>query len=204
MSEVPAFPGSYVPSGADMTSSLVRIAIAMLFVAVVAPAVASAQAVKAGVVTTLEGNVVATRGVDARPVALKFKDDVFVDDRITTGDRSIARLLLGGKALVTIRERSTLTITEIPGRATVHLDSGKVAVAVARERMRPGESVEIRTPNAVAGVRGTVFIVDVSQATAQAGGSAAGAVTTHVVTLQGSVAVQFAGPGGAASGTILV
>src|SRR5689334_24927684 len=100
MSEVPAFPGSYVPSGADMTSPLVRTAIAMLFVAVVAPAVASAQAVKAGVVTTLEGNVVATRGVDASPVALKFKGDVFVDDRITMCDLSIVWLLLGGMVRV--------------------------------------------------------------------------------------------------------
>src|SRR5262249_30732205 len=35
------------------------------------------------------------------------------------------------------------------------------AVAVARERMRPGDLVEVRTPNAVAGVRGTVIVAEV-------------------------------------------
>ena len=39
--------------------------------------------------------------------------------------------------------------------------SGRVAVAVARERMRPGDLIEVRTPNAVAGIRGTVIVAEV-------------------------------------------
>jgi len=34
-------------------------------------------------------------------------------------------------------------------------------VAVAREKMRPGDVVEVRTPNAVAGIRGTVIVAEV-------------------------------------------
>src|SRR5690348_11032478 len=64
------------------------------------PSLASAQATKAGVVTTLEGNVTVTR-VTLAPQPLKFKDDVFVDDKVVTGEQSIARMLLGGKAVVT-------------------------------------------------------------------------------------------------------
>ena len=128
------------------------------------PTLAEAQGTKAGVVTTLQGRVTAARTVLLQPVALKFKDDVFLNDRIVTDDRSIVRLLLGGKALVTVRERSTLTITEIPGRSTIDLDSGKIAVAVDRDKMRPGDTIEVKTPNAVAAVRGTVFVVDVTQA----------------------------------------
>jgi hypothetical protein len=71
-----------------------------------------------GVVTTLEGHVTVTR-VTLAPQPLKFRDDVFVDDTVTTGDQSIARMLLGGKAVVTVRERSTLTITEVRGKATI-------------------------------------------------------------------------------------
>jgi hypothetical protein len=127
------------------------------------PTLTEAQGTKAGVVTTLQGRVTAARAA-LQPVALKFKDDVFLNDRIVTDDRSIVRLLLGGKALVTVRERSTLTITEIPGRSTIELDSGKIAVAVDRDRMRPGETIEVKTPNAVAAVRGTVFVVEVTQA----------------------------------------
>jgi hypothetical protein len=148
------------------------------------PTLVLAQQEKAGVVTTLEGTVTATRGT--APVSLKFKDDVFLRDRITTGDRSLARMLLGGKAVVTVRERSILNITEVPGRSTVDLESGKIALAVAREKLRPGEQIEIRTPNAVAAVRGTVVVAEVLRASAQAGAGAP-AVTTNFYVLRGTV-----------------
>jgi hypothetical protein len=153
------------------------------------PSPTLAQASKAGVVTTLEGTVTVTTASLPQPRPLKFKDDVFVDDRIVTGDRSIARMLLGGKAVVTVRERSSLTITEVPGKSTIALDRGKIAVAVAREKMRPGEQLEVRTPNAVAGVRGTVFITEVSQATASLD-SAQGAVTSSFYGFAGAVTVR--------------
>ncbi len=41
----------------------------------------------------------------------------------------------------------------------VTLPSGKVVLAVQKQRMRPGESIEIRTPNAVAAVRGSILAV---------------------------------------------
>jgi len=165
-----------------------RIVAALSLIVGLLPGSVSAQAAKAGVVTTLEGNVTAARMTSAQPVALKFKDDVFVNDRVVTGDRSLARLLLGGKAVVTVRERSALTITELPGRSTVDLDSGKVAVVVAKDRMQPGEQIEVKTPNAVAAVRGTVFIAEVVRATAGADSAQAG-LTANFYVLAGTVAV---------------
>jgi FecR protein len=165
-----------------------RIVVAVSLIAGLLPGSVSAQATKAGVVTTLEGNVTAARTTAAQPVALKFKDDVFVNDRVVTGDRSLVRLLLGGKAVVTVRERSALTITEVPGRSTVDLDSGKIAVAVAKDRMRPGEQIEVKAPNAVAAVRGTVFIAEVIRASASAN-NAQGGLTANFYVLAGAVAV---------------
>jgi len=165
-----------------------RIVVAVSLIAGLLPGSVSAQATRAGVVTTLEGNVTAARTTSAQPVALKFKDDVFVNDRVVTGDRSLARLLLGGKAVVTVRERSALTITEVPGRSTVDLDSGKVAVAVAKDKMQPGEQIEVKTPNAVAAVRGTVFIAEVVRASASAS-NAQGGTTANFYVLTGQVAV---------------
>jgi FecR protein len=121
---------------------------------------ASAQE-RAGVVTTLEGTVTVARASAPELSPLKFRDAVFVRDRIATGKDSFARILLGGRAVVTIREYSAVTITEVPGVATIDVGSGRVAVAVARERMRPGDLVEVRTPNAVAGIRGTVIVAEV-------------------------------------------
>jgi hypothetical protein len=114
---------------------------------------------KVGVVTTAIGPVTVARA-SLPPEQLKFKDDVFLRDRVTTGEDAITRLLLGGKVIITAREHSTLTITETPGLSTIHLTSGRIAVAVEKSRMKPGERVDIRTPNAVAGVRGTVLIVE--------------------------------------------
>ena len=149
---------------------IARLVAALISLIAFLPSLAFAQATKAGVVTTLEGHVTVTR-VTLAPQPLKFKDDVFVDDKVTTGDQSIARMLLGGKAVVTVRERSTLTITEVPGKATIDLQAGKIALAVAKDKMRPGESIEIRAATAVGGIRGTVVVAEVLSASAQAGGA---------------------------------
>jgi len=156
------------------------------------PAFALAQQSAAGVVTTLQGVATVARAAVPQEIPLKFKDDVLYRDRISTKENSIVRVLLGGQALVTVRELSGLTITEEPGRTTVNLESGKIALAVARQRMRPGESIEVRTPNAVASVRGALVIVEVIRATAQLG-TVPSAATTIVSALEDIVDVFAAG-----------
>jgi hypothetical protein len=117
---------------------------------------------RVGVVTNIEGFATVARVALPEPRALQFKDALFLHDRITTGERSLVRVLLGGKATVTARERSVLTITEVPGVATINLGAGRIAVAVAKGLMKPGEVIEIKTPNAVTAIRGTVVIAEVS------------------------------------------
>jgi len=152
---------------------------------VAAPISALAQSPPVGIVTTLQGSAMVVHAAKPEATPLRFKDEVFFRDRITTGDNSIARILLGGKAIVTVRERSALTITELPGSATIDVSSGRVAVAVAKERMKPGESVDIVTPNAVAGIRGTVVIAEVSEGVAP---------TSTFTVLQGTIEVTALDP----------
>jgi len=116
---------------------------------------------RVGVVTTIEGTATVARLTLPQAQPLRFKDDVFLRDRITTGERSFVRVLLGGKATVTARERSVLTITEVPGVATVQLGAGRISVAVSKGLMKPGEVIQIRTPNAVTAIRGTVVVAEV-------------------------------------------
>ena len=167
-------------------------------VALALTAPTAAQAPKAGVVTTLQGTATVTRVSTAAPapqaLPLKFRDDVFQQDRIATGDESIARLLLGGKAVVTVRERSVLTITETATTSTIDITAGKIALVAARDRMKPGESVEVRTPNAIAGVRGTILIAEVLQATAQATGTPPSSVTSRFTLLTGVADVSLLDP----------
>ena len=153
------------------------------------PTVAAAQAEEsAGVVTTINGDATLIRAVAAaRPVSLKMRDEIFVRDRIHTQQHSLVRVLLGGKALITVRELSVLTVTEEAGRVTVDLVSGKIGVAVVKGRMRPGEVIEIRSPNATAAVRGTVFVVEVDPVKA---GMATPVTTTRVHLFQGALDVS--------------
>jgi hypothetical protein len=167
---------------------------AMLAVLVVAPSGAFAQEAprKAGVVTVLEGDVKARRVALPAPLPLKFKDDVFLQDTVTTGEKSLTRMLLGGSAVVTVRERSVLTVTEVPDRTVTGLDTGKFALAVAREKLAAGRDYQVRTPNAIAGVRGTVVVTEVIGQP----GAPASALTTKFYVLRGSIAVQQISPPG--------
>ncbi len=165
----------------------------VLLLLLVCPALAWAQSAgepsrSVGVVTTLAGNAEVARAALPGPQPLRFKDNVFLRDRISTAERSIVRVLLGGKALVTVRELSALTITEDVGRSTIDLSSGKIAMGVLRQRMRPGEVIEIRTPNAIAAIRGTVLVVELIPE--PGGSSGAPRYTTKVSVLHGLVEVS--------------
>ena len=114
-----------------------------------------------GVVTSLSGQATRTASTAGEtPAPLRFKDGVFGADTIRTAERSFVRMLLERKAVLTVRELSVLRITEDATQATVDLKAGGIAFSVARPRLRPGETLLVRTPNAVAAVRGTTIVVE--------------------------------------------
>jgi hypothetical protein len=115
----------------------------------------------AGTVSSLAGSATVARASLAKPANLATRDDLFLRDRITTGKESLIRVLLGGRTTVTARELSVLTITDTADRARVGLDAGGAALDVAPVRTASGRPVEVRTPNAIAAVRGTVLTVEV-------------------------------------------
>jgi len=193
---------------------LVTGAIALLVTA--APEIASAQTpTAAGTVMAVSGNVTVAP-LAAAPRPLKFGDTLYSRDVVEARKDGRARILLGGKTTVTVRELSRLELREEAQadgvRYTVELVAGKVRASVARALMRPGEQVEVRTRNAVASVRGTDFIVETAARPAPrrafgllAGrevaegihGGAARSEETVVVTLSGAVEVanRLAGTG---------
>lgn len=169
-----------------MRASCLRAAILAALLAGLSTLPAWAQG--AGVVTTLSGQATVARAALPAPAALKFKDDVFARDRISTAENSLLRVLLRGQALVTVRELSVFTVTEEAGRGAVDLDSGKIAFGLVPQRLRPGQSYELRTPNAVAAVRGTVVVAEVVRRSSQAG-QAAVPVQTDLSVLSGFIDV---------------
>ena len=106
------------------------------------PRPAAAQTSEAvGVVTTLDGRATVARPALPGPLALKFKDDVFGRDRISTEERSLVRVLLGGKAILTVRELSQITISEEPGSTSSEIFS-RVSAGIS---MRSSASVAATT-----------------------------------------------------------
>ena len=152
--------------GAPGGDSVLSFKSAVVVAAVAALGVASffvsshAQSARTGVVTTLEGRATVARVSLETPAPLKFKDEIYTQDKITTDKDSLVRVLLGGKALITIRERTVVTIRETPGVATIKVNAGRIKVDVIKARMK-GEIVDIVTPNAVGTVRGTVVVAEV-------------------------------------------
>lgn len=138
----------------------------------------------AGVVRILDGQATVVHAERA-PTSLKPRDDVFLGDRITTSAQSLVRTFLGTQAVLTMRELSTLTIAAQVGEAAVTLDSGKIAYAVHRALKPPGETHEIRTPNAVVRASDTMFVVEIERRPGR-GGVPTTVVVTHVDVLEGS------------------
>lgn len=127
-----------------------------------------AQQQPAGVVTAVQGRAQLTRPTVAAPMALRVKDGVVIRDVIDTRENSLTRILFGGRATVTVRELSRFEVREenLPGggvRSTIDLNSGAALVNVARQLMGPRDEVQIRTPNAVAAVRGSAVFAEVIQ-----------------------------------------
>jgi hypothetical protein len=116
----------------------------------------------AGTVTHIFGTATLQHGLDGEAKPLHFKDKVYLQDTIQTGEESVVRILMGNKALVTVSEMSVLKITEEVNHATLDVVSGAIGLSVARKRMNPGEYIEIRTPHAMAAIRGTKVVAEVA------------------------------------------
>jgi hypothetical protein len=124
-----------------------------------------------GVVTALKGAAQLTRA--GSQSGLRFKDGLVLRDTVDTREQSLVRILFGGKSTLTVRELSRLEVREesLPTgatRTTHTLSSGGALVHVVRQLLRPGDEVQIQTPNGVAAVRGTTIFVRYTPASSEA------------------------------------
>jgi len=116
------------------------------------------------VVTAVAGPVNLERAAVTQP--LKFRDDLQWLDVVEARKEGIARLLMLGKMSVTVRELSRLEIRQEAvqdggTRYDLDVNAGKIRASIERSLVRSSERIQIRTPNAVAGVRGTDLVVEI-------------------------------------------
>lgn len=119
----------------------------------------AALAADAGWVAGINGQPSVTRAGKAAP--LKRGDPVSVGDHIITDAASKVKVLLADDSVLAIGPRSDVTIDELalgPAQRTGRLQVlvGRFKLAIAAWLNGPSD-YEVRTPTAVAGVRGTVL-----------------------------------------------
>lgn len=145
----------------------------------------------AGLVIALQGEAEVRRASLPAPQLLKFRDDVFWKDVLITRSDSRLRVLLQGRTVVALGPVARMELQEpveaaAPHKTVVQLLAGLARIAFDRT-VELRQEIEVQTPNAVTGIRGTILFVEV-----QPGPTAATTVTTVAVE-QGEVIVTGLG-----------
>jgi len=134
-------------------------------------------------VAAIEGTATAERFGSRQREPLALESPLHRADTVHTAAASRVRLLFDGDTAVTLGELASLRITQIADAARGGAETSRLAVLAGtvrfRVRPRPGRPLtETWTPTAVAAVRGTEYIVEVT------------AAGTAVLVIDGSVAVS--------------
>ena len=140
-----------------------------------------------GHVTALDGTVTVLRQGKFAPEPLTLQKPVFQEDIIATDRASKVRITLADATVISLGEQSRLELRQFSYDARQRRRSGRLALALGFFRailkeMTSPSSVEVITPTAVAAIRGTDLMGEVT------------ADSTAIVVLEGTVAVSNVRP----------
>jgi len=141
-----------------------RSAIFAILVLAAAPAIAA----DAGLIKVSKGNVQIQRAGNTIPATVGTA--VHTSDVIVTGADGSAGITFTDNSLVSVGPGSVFAIDKYRFDTTTHagefegnLKQGKLAAVSGKMVKQSPESMKIRTPSAVMGVRGTEFVVQVDE-----------------------------------------
>lgn len=139
-----------------------RVSLLVLAAAIALGRAAGAQET-AGTVAALQGRADAQHAGQQAWIALAAGKDVLVGDRLRTGDAARLKLLLRDDSVITLGPKSELVLDQQVVRPQGGTSSfsalvGAVRAVVTERYGTKGSSFEVKTPTAVAGVRGTGFV----------------------------------------------
>jgi hypothetical protein len=121
-----------------------------------------------GKVVSLDGIVEAKLDENSQWRALNKKSDIYEKDTIKTGENSKVDIFFVDETNVSIGPETTIKIEKLVCSPAQNHREGKMNVVMGKARFNVGKlfskdsSFEVRTPTAVAGVKGTSFIVNVT------------------------------------------
>ena len=122
----------------------------------------------AGQVAALEGAAEVSRAGATQPI--KAGDPVYVGDKLKTAPGSKLRLLLNDDSVLTLAASTEMVLTEQDvgadqAKSNLGLLGGTMRALVTERYGTPGSKFEVETPTAIAGVRGTGFVISYDMTT---------------------------------------
>ncbi len=152
-----------------------------------------------GVMMVVKGDIKVTSGKDQKTEAAKVGKKVFSGDTITAGPDSRAKIVMSDKNVLNISPDSKLVIEKYTNNGDsknveLKVEYGKIRASVEQKYDGEKSKFNVKTPSAVAGVRGTDFLTGFNPATKQ----------SQVITFSGTVAVGQPGPGGSIVNPVFV
>jgi hypothetical protein len=146
-------------------------ALALLIVALAGFAAQAAEPPSVGYILEVEGSGRVTNPTLGRDLSADPQLPLLQGDRISAGPASEIRVVLADESLVQVGAESTVAIDRFSlqpdqGRreTTLELPAGKIRVLVNDLLKHRQNKFEVKTPTAVAAVRGTLFLVLVEDA----------------------------------------
>jgi len=118
-------------------------------------------------VTFVKGVVYVLREDSPEKVVLKVKDRILPNDVIITGPNSAVNVVIAKRGLFKVKENSSVSLKDLMkvdeenNIAKVKISAGKIILGL--KKLKKNSVFEVETPTAVAGVRGTTFMVSVER-----------------------------------------
>ncbi len=108
-----------------------------------------------------EGTLTAEAGGDSRTVT--FGDVVNIGEELTTGKGTVAEVLIGNRAVVTLGEATAAQVSKLsPDQLTIQVSQGMVRVAASADALGEQGTVSIQTPTSEVKTRGGIVRVMVN------------------------------------------
>lgn len=145
-----------------------------------------------GVLMVVKGDIKVTQAASNSTVAARVGMKVAAGDSLRSGKDSRAKVVMKDKNVLNLSPDSSITITKYENNADgtknveINVKFGKVRASVEQKYDGNKSKFMIKTPTAVAGVRGTDFLTGYDLRNNR----------SEVITFSGAVAVGSLGPGG--------
>lgn len=117
------------------------------------------EATRRVVVSALSGDQLSLQNSGGTKT-LQFRESVAAGDRLTTGDRTMAEVLFGTRAVVTVGQGTSVQFTTVtPEQTTIQVSKGTVRVAAAASALGEQGLVTVQTPTGQVQTRGGIVRV---------------------------------------------